>query len=222
MIIIRLKSYLFKYIVLSFIFLTFIQSAYSVQSGQIQYVIPIDYSMIDETELKNEAESLYQDYINATDEIQKRNLLDKMLSAYSVLGNVDEGNPLYFTRLGIVFDKLGKDRYAKSNFCRASNLVPNYPYSYYSYANFFFERGKYRLALREYMRAYNAGYQNNYDTLYQIGVIYEKFGDFASANSYYKKALSLKYTEELNIKIQKLENIIRVNPLYNDTKGKIR
>ena len=217
MIVIRLNIFI-KTLIFFGIFLIS-NHAYSVQQGQVQYVIPIDYSMINETELKNEAQSLYDDYLKTEDDVQKKILLDRMLSAYSVLGNVDEENPLYFTRLGIIFDKMGKDKYAKSNFCRATNLIPNYPYAYYSYANFFFERGKYRLALREYMRAYNVGYQNNYDTLYQIGIIYEKFGDFTSANSFYKRALSIKYSDELNTKIKKLEELLTKNSLYDNQRG---
>lgn len=192
---------------------------FSVQKGQVQYIIPIDYSAIDENAMNNEAEGLFQSYMKAEDEKAKKILLEKMLSSYSILGSINKENPLYFTRLGIIFDKMGRDRYAKSNFCRATNLVPDYAYGYNCYGDFFYTRYMYRKALREYMRAYNAGYQNNYDTLYQIGSIYEKFGDFSSAIGFYKKANSIKSSPELNERIKKLEELLKNNSLYEEKRG---
>lgn len=194
-------------------------SCFSVQQGGVQYVIPIDYSIIDEAALNNEAESLFSSYMAAEDEKQKKILLERMLSSYSILGNIDKGNPLYFTRLGIIFDKMGRDRYAKSNFCRATNLVPDYAYGFNCYGDFFFERSMYIKALREYMRAYNAGYQNNYDTLYQIGSVYEKLGDFTSAVGFYRKASAVKSSPELSEKIKNLEELLKNNSIYDEQRG---
>lgn len=218
MIKIRLNNHI-KYFLIIILCFILSPAVFAVERAGVQYVIPIDYSMINETKLKNEADAMYTDYLESQDAKQKQVLLYRMLSACSVLGNVDKENPLYFTRLGIIFDKLGKDRYAKSNFCRAVNLIPNYPYAYYSFANYYFDRGKLRIALREYMRAYNTGYQNHYYTLYQVGTIYEKFGDFEKANSFFRRALSLKYSEELNQKIQNLDELLKNNSLYNEQRG---
>lgn len=190
-------------------------TAYSAQQGGIQYVIPIEYSLIDENELSSEAESLFQQYLNADDQRQKQVLLEKMLSNYSILGEIDKNNPLYFTRLGIIYDKMHKDRWAKSNFFRSQNLLPYYPYSNYSFANFYFERKEFKKALIQYLKAYNTGYSNHYDTVYQIGVIYEKLGDFSSAVEYFNKALSIQPSEELRLRIQKLELLLQNNSLYN-------
>ena len=187
----------------------------AVQTGGVQYNMPIDYSFINETNLNKEAENLFQSYIKAENSKQKEILLNKMLSDYSILSEINKENPLYVTRLGIIYDKLGKDRWAKSNFCKSTNLVPNYPYAFYSYGNFFFDRAEYRKALREYMRAYNTGYSSHYYNLYQIGVIHEKYGDFSEAIKFYKRALVYKDTPELRGKIQKLEELLTANSLYN-------
>lgn len=189
--------------------------AFAVQQGGIQYTIPIEYSLFDEKEVNAEAESLYQRFLTSEDERQKYILLETMLGKYTILGEIDKENPLYFTRLGIIFDKMHKDRWAKSNFFRSTNLNPNYPYANYSFANYYFDRKDFRKALREYLRAYNTGYNNHYETLYQIGTIYEKYGDFSSAINFYNKALAIKYSEELRAKIVSLEDLLGKNSLYN-------
>ncbi len=193
--------------------------ANGVQRGGIQYTIPTDYTKINEVQLNNEAENLFQRYINSTDPKQQYILLNQMLSDYSILGEINKDNPLYFARLGIVYDKLGKDRYAISNFCRSSNLIPDYPYAYYAFGNFYFDRGRYIKALKQYKKAYDFGYSNHYYTIYQIGRIYEKFGDYTSAITYYKRALVYNDSEELRQKIQTLENLLENNSLYNQRRG---
>lgn len=203
------------FIILVLLIFGFSIPSFAVQKGQVQYTIPIDYSLFNESELNSEAESFYKDYLKTNDEKMKQMLLVKMLSDYCILAEINKGNPLYFTRLGIIYDKLGKDRYAKSNFFRSTNLVPDYPYSFYSFGNYFFERKDYKKALREYLKAYNCGYDNDYDNLYQIGTVYEKFGDFSESIKFFKKALVVKDSEELRAKILKLEEIYEANPLYD-------
>lgn len=208
------------------LFLTFlsvcVNPVFAVQNAQIEYTVPIDYSFINENSLNNEAEKLFKEYLNTSNQETKKVLLDKMLSDYSILSNINKDNPLYFIRLGIIYDKMGKDRYAKSNFCRGANLIPNYPYAFYSYGNFFFDRAEYRKALKEYMRAYNCGYSSHYYNLYQIAVIYEKFGDYSKAILYYRMALKQKYSQELVEKINLLNELLSSNSLYNQNRGGIK
>lgn len=212
-----------KNLLLSFVFfIIFLLSnspCYSVQSGQIEYTVPIDYSFINESVLNNESEQLFSQYMNTEDTEQKKALLEQLLSNYSILSKINKDNPLYFVRLGIIYDKLGKDRYAKSNFCRGSNLLPDYAYAFYAFGNYFFDRFEYKKALREYLRAYNYGYNTHYDNLYHIGIIYEKFGDYTSAIKYFKNASMYNNNEELTNKILKLEELLEINSLYNQKKG---
>lgn len=199
-----------------------ISPVYAVQNAQIEYTVPIDYSHINEQVLNSEAEKFFNEYLKTTNSEEKHSLLDKMLSDYSILSNINKDNPLYFIRLGIIYDKMGKDRYAKSNFCRGANLVPDYPYAFYSYGNFFFDRAEYKKALREYMRAYNCGYSSHYYNLYQIAVIYEKFGDYSNAILYYRMALKHKYSQELVEKINLLNELLSADSLYNQNRGGIK
>ena len=191
----------------------------AIQTGGIQYTMPIDYSMIDESALNKESETLFQTFPNLEDETQQKRMLEQLLSNYSILTKIDKENPFYFTRLGIVLDKLGKDRWAKANFCRSVNLTAKNPYAYYSFGNYYFSRYQFRKALKQYMYAFNTGYDNNYDNLSQIGKIYEKLGDFSSAILFYKKALVYKDSEELRNKIAQLERLLENNSLYDRKRG---
>ena len=215
-----IKISLVRAIFILFVCLGLFQTCvYSVQRGGIQYTIPVEYSAIDENALNSEAESLFQRYLNSDNPQQQYILLEQMLSAYSILGNIKKDNPLYFTRLGIIFDKLGNDRYAKSNFFRSENIVDVNPYNSYAFGNFYFDRQEYLKALKLYKKAYNTGYSNHFYTLYQLGRIYEKLGDYSSAIKYYKEALQYKESEEIRLQIQTLNELLKVNSLYNRERG---
>ena len=214
-----IKIKLYKHLLVLFLILTFAGITQAVQRGGVQYTIPVEYSAINESELNTEAETLFQRYLKSDNANQQLILLEQMLSDYSILGEINKENPLYFTRLGIIFDKLGKDRYAKSNFFRSTNLDQNNPYSYYSFGNFYFDRKQFRKALGLYQKAYNCGYNNHFYTLYQIGVIYEKLGDYSSAIKFYKEAQGYKDTEDIQLKIHTLDELLKVNSLYNQERG---
>lgn len=190
-------------------------SANAVQKGGIQYNIPIDYSFFNEQKLSKDAETTFNRYLQSDNEKQQALLLDQLLYDYSILGKLNPENPLYFTRLGIIYDKLGKDRWAKSNFFRGSNITNEDPYAFYSFGNFYFDRKELLKALKEYQKAYNCGYSSHYDTLYKMGLIYEKLGDFKSAIYYYKKASAIKGSDAVSSKIIFLESLLNTNSLYD-------
>ena len=215
-----IKIRIARYLGLALVFIMFItNSIQAVQRGCVQYTIPTDYSVFDEAALNNEAETKFQAYLNSENPQQQFVLLTQLLSDYKILGEINNENPLYFARLGIIYDKLGKDRYAKSNFFRSANLVHEFPYTHYAFGNFLFDRQDYRKALKEYKKAYDTGYSNHYYTIYQIGRIYEKFGDFSSSIKYYKNALIYQDSEELRNKIHTLEGLLDSNSLYNKERG---
>ena len=190
-------------------------SVFAVQQGSVQYGVPVDYSVMNEQELNSEAEALFNAYMQTDDENRKQILLYKMLSNYQILGKIDKENPLYFARLGVIYDELGKDRWAKSNFFRSTNLSNEYPYSFYVFGNFYFKRKDFKKALKAYMKAYKEGYNTDYDTLYQIGIIYEKYGDYKSSVKYFKQALLYKDTPELRERIRLLDELYENNSLYD-------
>ncbi len=205
----------FKNVFLIFFILFFSSTAFGIQKGGVEYSIPIEYSLLNEKQINADAEQLYSKFNSSSDEKQKQILLEQMLWDYSILGEIDNENPLYFTRLGIIYDKMKKDRYAKSNFFRSQNLIPEYPYSAFSFGNFYYDRKEYRKALKEYLKAYNTGYSNHYDTLFKIGTIYKIYGDFSEAIKFYKRASIIKNTPELSSEIVKLEDLLQNNSLYN-------
>lgn len=208
-----------KFLIFFLLLVCSFNQVFAVHSGKVEYVVPIDYSLINENEVNAEAEKLFNRYMEADSLDEKKKLLDLMLQKYNTLALVNIENPLYFTRLGIIYDKLGNDRYALMNFYRGSNLENNYPYAFQSFGNYFFDRYEYKKALRLYKKAYDCGYNTNYDTLFQIGVIYEKYGDFTNALKFYKDALKLKKTEELENRILLLEELLTKNSLYNQKRG---
>lgn len=193
--------------------------SYAVQSGKVEYVVPMDYSLIDENQVSTEAEALFNNYLKTDNDTEKIKILNQMLLKYNVLTLINLENPLYFTRLGIIYDKLGNDRYALMNFFRGSNLQDDYPYAFSSFGNYYFSRYDLKKALRLYKKAYDCGFNTDYDTVYHLGVIYEKYGDFTNALKYYKEALAIKNTEELNNKILLLEELLSKNTLYNLDRG---
>lgn len=193
--------------------------AFAVKTGKVEYVVPFDYSLIDEASINSEAESLFNDYLKTENEEEKVKLLTVLLQKYSILTLVNLDNPLYFVRLGIIYGNLGNDRYALMNFYRGSNLDGKYPYAFSSFGEYYFLRSEFKKALRMYKRAYDCGYNVDYETVYHLGIIYEKYGDFTTAIKYYKEALALKQSEELKNKINILEELLAKNSIYNMERG---
>ena len=194
--------------------------AFSVQSGGVEYVVPIDYSLLDEKAINDDAEKLFSEFINSPEKINNPEFMENLINDYAVLSKINKDNPLYFVRLGIIYDKTGKDCWAKSNFCRGANLIPDYPYAFFSFGNYFFDRLEYRKALREYLRANDCGYGDNPENLFKIGVIYEKTGDYSNAIKYYRAANAKQNKPEISKKIQILEDKLKINSLYNESCGR--
>ena len=111
-------------ITLLFIFILFtgtFSPAFSAIKGKIDYSIPIDYSKINEQELKQVA----SEYFYNAEKLQEGVINDDMTNAlmlYSVLQSVNPENIEYPIRLGILYDKLKKDRHAKGNFSKAIGI----------------------------------------------------------------------------------------------------
>lgn len=202
-------------IILVVLCLFVLNSVFAVQKGGVKYSETIDYSKLNKKAISAEAETLFNKYKNTADENEKRKILNSLLSNYIILGEIDKENPYYFAQIGFVYGKLEKNRLAKSNFFRCCSLNGNYPYGHYMFGEYYFDRQQYRKALNEYKKAYNSGYSNNYDNLYKMGIIYEKFGDYLYASKYFKQASIYKNSPELQAKIKLMEELLEANPLYN-------
>lgn len=190
-------------------------TCFAVQFANIEYDVPIDYSKIDKNALANQANQFFNYFEQITDKEYRKRYIQPLLNRYSVLSVMCPEDPFYFTRLGILFDEMDEESYAKSNFFKATNLVPDYKYASYSFGNFYYKRGYYRKALRQYKLAEGIQSPYSYDRFIKMGSIYEKLGKYKSAISMYKSAYKEKNNTELYNKIQLLEDLNTKNMLYD-------
>ena len=136
------------------------------------------------------------------------------LMLYNVLEKKSPTNIEYPIKLGILYDKLYKDRQSKGFFSKAIGIDNTNPKPYFYLGEFYYKRELYRKALKYYNKAYKLGDSTNYDLLFKIGDIYEKFGDTRSALKYLKEAQSQSANPELNNKIKRIEAQDAVNKEY--------
>lgn len=200
-----------KPILFSCIFATLILPCNSAITGGINYSIPIDYSKLNEDELQAKAGFYY----NLA--LRNGSLNEEMTSAlnlYHMLAHKNPQNVMYLTRLGTLYDIVGKDRLAKGAFFDAMGIKPNEPEAYYRLGNFYYRRQMYKKALRFYNEAYKLGYERHYETVYHIGDIHEKFGDTKSALKYLRLASTLNANSELDDKLMRVENADKINREY--------
>ncbi len=187
----------------------------AVNFASIEYDVPIDYSKIDKNALADQANLLFNHFEQITDEEYRKKYIQALLNRYSVLSVMDPSDPFYFTRLGILYDELGQDTLAMSNFFKATNLVPNYQYASFSFGNYYYKRGYYRKALYQYKQAAGIISPYSYQRFMKIGSIYEKLGNFKLALEAYKSAYQEQNGLELYNKILLLEDLNSKNMLYH-------
>ena len=192
--------------------------AFSAIKGRVNYSIPIDYSKLSETELADKAKVYFFNAIKLQNNFVNEDMTNALF-LYSVLEAKNPENLEYPIKLGILYDKLDKDRHAKGSFSRAILIDKTKPESYYYLGEFYYRRKMYRRALKYYNESYKNGFNLNYDLLFKIGDIYEKFGDSRSALKYLKEAESQVSTPELTEKIKRIENFNSINKeYYTDTR----
>ncbi len=192
-------------IVLLIVFIMFLAPlpCNSAIQGGIDYTIPIDYSKLSEQELELKAREFYHNALNAPDGKVTEDV-SKALLLYNVLQNVNSDNPSYCIKSGCLYDKLGVDKRAKGNFYKAIGINPTAAEPYFYLGEFYYKREMYRKAMKHYKKAIEKGYDTNYDTLYRLGDICEKFGDTRSALEYLNKASLQNPNPFLDIKIKRI------------------
>ena len=188
-------------------------ASYSAVKGSVEYNIPIDYSKLNETEL-NEKAKVY--FFNAL-KYKDNTLNDDISSAlvlYQILQNINPENINYPIKLGILYDKLEKDRQAKGAFSKAIGINPDYYESYFYLGEFYYNREMYKKALKYYKLAHARTNFKNYDLLYRMGDIYEKFGDTKTALIYLEQAIEQSSNPEIQNKINRIRNMDSINKEY--------
>ncbi len=204
-----------KIILFIFIFAVFQSICYATNFASIEYDVPIDYSKIDKKALADQANLFFNHFEQITDTEYRKKYIQALLNRYAVLSKMDPSDPFYFTRLGILYDEMENETLAKSNFYKATNLVPNYPYASYSFGNFYYKRGNIRKALVQYKLAAGIPYPYSYDRFMKMGSIYEKLGNYKLALKEYKSAYQEQNGLELYNKILLLEDLNSKNMLYH-------
>ena len=192
--------------------------AFCALKGGLEYQIPIDYSKLSTEELENKA-GFYYGLALKTSNGKVNDDMTSALNLYTILSSKNPENTFYKIRLGHLYDIIGKDRYAKGYFFQAIGTDSSQPEPYFRLGEFYYRRELYQKALNMYKEAYKRGYSGNYDTLYKIGDIYEKFGDTEAALKYLKLAAQKSPNSELDNKIKRVENANAINKeYYSDTR----
>lgn len=205
-------------LILLIFFIPLTKPVFSAISGKLEYQIPIDYSKLSIEELENKAGFYYGLAVKNS----RGTLNEDMTSAlnlYTILTNTNQENIFYKIRLGHLYDIIGKDRYAKGCFYQAIGVDDSQPEPYFRLGEFYYNRQMYKKALKMYKEAYKRGYDGNYETLYKIGDIYEKYGDTEAALKYLKAAEQKSPNSKLDNKIKKVESANAANKeYYSDTR----
>lgn len=192
--------------------------AFSAVKGGINYTIPVDYSNLSEEEVEKKA----NEYFYLAEKLQDNIINNDMTNAlmhYSILEKINPKKIEYTVKLGILYDKIKKDRRAKGCFAKAISINSQSPLPYFYYGEFYYKRESYRKALKYYNEAYKHGFKNNYDLLYKMGDVYEKLGDTRSALKYLNEARNQNPNEKIEEKIKHVELQDAVNKeFYSDTR----
>ena len=139
-------------------------TAFSAISGGVKYSIPIDYSKLSEEEIEEKALYYYFLAKKLPDDTVNEDITNAMF-LYSVLNRMNTGNPEYYVRLGFLYDKLHKDRLAKSCFTRAIQIKSDEAKPYFYLGEYYYRRGYYRKAIVNYSKAYKLGFNTDYELL---------------------------------------------------------
>ncbi len=198
----------------------FCGSTYNVQAvefGEVQYNnnAPIDYSNIDKGSTLKLADFYFEQAMNAKDEADTKNFLQKASGEYFILTRIDSRDLYSIVQLARVYDFENQNSYAKAYFFKALKIDKNNAATNYHFGEYYYTREDYKRALYFYNMAFQNGYKENYDVLIKMAIMYEKLGDLLRANQYYKKAFLVKPdNQEIPDKIRELEALRYQNTGY--------
>lgn len=175
----------------------------------------IDYEKFEPESTRQAADDYFEKADSQEDSDSRKEYLKKAAAKYYILSNIDKSDSYPCIRLARVYDKLGKDSYAKAYFYRALGLNYKDTEANIYFAEFYFSRKQYKKAIEYYQKAIAYGYEATPETYKKMGMIYERFGDVKRAVYYYKESLNLNpQDEEIGTKLQELESIDYQNTGY--------
>lgn len=144
--------------------------------GGIEYKPLIDYSVMNKTELETKADFYYQKIINSGQN-KLNNEITQGLNLYTMLSGKYPDNALYLTRLGKLYDIIGKDKYAKGCYMHAISIDKSNPEPYFYLGEFYFARERYRKAFKMYLKSFELGYSKNEATAKRIDTLNKILGN---------------------------------------------
>ena len=191
------------------VYLCFGAVVYAVEYASVnKSAVSIDYTKVNRADTLDKADSFFDWGLKSEDEDVRRDCLKRAQLEYSILAQAKQDDIYSVVRLARIYDMLKEDRYAKSYFSRAINIDYKNVEANRYFGDFYYSRKDYGKALRFYRQSYEYGQSEDFDTLYKMGSIYEKFGDIKRAGICYKKAFLINPNDE-NIpdKIRDIEEI---------------
>ncbi len=134
------------------------------------------------------------------------NDLDTAIEYYKKACELSFGNIDATLGLGMSYLYAGRMKDAKKTFLIAINQAPTSPNVNFCLGEYYFKQKEYIRALKYYIRAEENGYNEDFETNYQIGIIYEKLGDVQNAKKYYLKCTHLNgKNSELYSRLERLK-----------------
>jgi len=193
-----------------------------VEFGEIQYNDGlIDYSKVDKTLTKKSADLYFEKALNAKDDDERKEYLQKASGEYFILTRIDSRDLYPIVQLARVYDYEKQNSYAKAYFFKALKIDMDNAATNYYFGEFYYSREDYKHALYFYNKAFENGYKENYDVLVKMALMYEKLGDLLRANQYYKKAFLVNSKDEsIPDKIRELESLRYRNTGYYSKRRK--
>lgn len=194
-----------KYLIALVVLFACVLPSFSYEKGAVEYdEISVDYSVLNSSSIRKEADVYFQQYLNTHNE----EYLGVAMAKYYILTKIYPTEIYPAVQLARVYDEKKLDRFAKEYFNKAYNIDKTDAFLNYSFGDFYYKRADYKRALRYFRRAYEAGYAKSYDLNLKIATIYEKFADLMNALYYYRIALSLNPSDgDLQMKCEELKQL---------------
>jgi len=202
-----------KFIVIFSIFLFLTSPALAIKSGGVEYHDYLfDYSNLDTSVIKAEAESQLFKALALEESDEKNILLHKAMKNYYILLKINPDNVDYLNKRALIYDVLDRNLLARSYFSRALNIDKDNPETNFLVGDYFYKRRDFKRALKYFSVALESGY-NNYDINYKLAIIYEKLGDLCNAKRFYQAAYDIDTSQ--SFLLDKIENIPNENEEYH-------
>ncbi len=96
-----------------------------------------------------------------------------------------------YVNRGIILSALERYQDAFSDYLKAMDLQPDLPESYVGRGNIYFLSGKIDLAIEDYTKALDLNISRDFIAHLNLGMAYEKAGNYDDAEANYRRALEL-------------------------------